>query len=52
MQAPTWIEKSLALKLLRENEMQIHQKKMSQIAASNRAIREAKEITQALKKNR
>lgn len=45
MQAPTWIERSEALRLLREKEMNVHQKKMSQIAASNKAIREAKDIT-------
>ena len=29
MNAPTWIERSMALKLLRDNERSIHQKKMS-----------------------
>jgi hypothetical protein len=29
MQAPTWIERSAALKMIRENEMMMHQKKMS-----------------------
>ena len=52
MQAPTWIERSAALKMIRENEMMMHQRKMSKIATSNRAIREAKDITNAMKKNR
>ena len=52
MQAPTWIERSEALKLLRDKEFQMHQKKMSQIATSNKAIREAKEITSQMRKQR
>jgi len=52
MQAPTWIERSEALRLLRDKEMQMHQKKMSQIATSNKAIREAKEITSQMRKQR
>jgi len=52
MQAPTWIEKSTALRMIRETEMQQHQKKMSKIATSGKAIKEAKEITSQLRKNR
>ena len=52
MQAPTWVEKSAALKMIRENEMYMHQRKMGQIAASNNAIKEAKNITNKMKKNR
>jgi hypothetical protein len=52
MNAPTYIEKSTALKLLRDHEMQVHLRKMGQIATSNKAVKEAKEITSNLKKNR
>lgn len=52
MQAPTWIEKSTALKLLRDHEMNQHTKKMSQIATTNLAITEAKKITQGMRKAR
>jgi len=52
MNAPTWIERSTALKMIRENEMYVHQKKMGQIATSNRVIRDAKEITHYMRKNR
>ena len=52
MQAPTWIEKSTALKLLREHEMNQHNKKMSQISTSNKAIKEAKDITNQMRRQR
>lgn len=52
MQAPTWIEKSTALKMLRENEMTVHQRKMAQIGTSHQAIKDAKNITSQMRKNR
>ena len=52
MKAPTYIERSAALKMIRDNEMAMHQKKMSQIATSNKAVKEAKEITKMMKKSK
>ena len=52
MNAPTYIERSTALKLLRDKEMSKHMEKMGQIAASNKAIRDAKNITSQMRKNR
>ena len=52
MNAPTWIEKSTTLQRIRDNEFEMHKRKMGMIATSNRAIKEAKIITGQMKKNR
>lgn len=52
MQAPTWIERSTALKMIRENEMSVHQRKMASIGNTNQAVKEAKTITSQMRKNR
>ena len=52
MQAPTWIEKNRDLIRLRETELMIHQRKMNMIGTTNKAQKEAKDITNQIKKNR
>jgi len=45
MKAATWIEKDQMLLIMRERELLLHQQKMANISMANKAVTEAKQIT-------